>query len=76
MNSYCYCLCYLSYGNILTGNDNGTIKEWEFRNNELKCIGENKVHDKLISVIYEIKNKFLLCGSEDKKIKIYKLEDS
>ncbi len=76
MNSYCYCLCYLSYGNILTGHDNGTIKEWEFRNNELKCIGEKKVHDKLISVIYEIKNNFLLSGSQDKKINIYKLEDS
>ena len=73
MNSYCYCLYYLSYGNILTGNDNGTIKEWEFINNELKCIGEKKVHDKLISVIYEIKNNFLLSGSQDKKIMFIKL---
>ena len=63
MDSNCYCICYLSNGDILTGHKNGNIKEWKLINNELKFIGEKKVHEKLITVIYEIKNNFLLSGS-------------
>ena len=73
MDSNCYCICYLSNGDILTGHYNGNIKEWKLINNELQFIGEKKVHDKLISVIYEIKNNFLLSGSQDKKIMFIKL---
>ena len=73
MDSNCYCICYLSNGDILTGHYNGNIKEWKLINNELKFIGEKKVHEKLITVIYEIKNNFLLSGSQDKKIMFIKL---
>ena len=74
MDSNCYCICYLSNGYILTGHKNGNIKEWKLINNELKFIREKKVHDKLISIIYEIKNNFLLSGSQDNKINVYKIE--
>ena len=79
MNSYCYCLCYLSYGNILTGNDNGTIKEWEFRNNELKCIGEKKdiISTKVFTALVDVglKNKVHeypgnLSGGEQQRVAI------
>ena len=74
MDSNCYSICYLSNGDILTGHKNGNIKEWKLINNELKFIGEKKVHEKLITVIYEIKNNFLLSGSQDKIINIFKIE--
>ncbi len=74
IDSYCYCICYLSNGYILTGHKNGNIKEWKLISNKLKFIGEKKVHEKLISVIYEIKNNFLLSGSHDNKINFYKIE--
>ena len=73
MDSNCYSICYLSNGDILTGHKNGNIKEWKLINNELKFIREKKVHDKLISIIYEIKNNFLLSGSQLKKLIFIKL---
>ena len=73
INSGCYSICYLSNGNILTGHQNGNIKEWKFNNNELNCIGEKEgVYDDEINVIYEIKNKFILTGVL-KSINIYKI---
>ena len=42
--------------------------------NELKLIGEKKVHDDRIRVISQLKNDLILTGSEDKKKNIYKIE--
>ena len=74
INSDCYSVCYLYDGSILTGHENGYIKQWDLNNNELKLIGEKKVHDGLIRVIFQLKNDLILSGSKDKKINIYKIE--
>ena len=74
INSKCYSICNLSNGYILTGHKNGKIKEWKLINNELIFIGKKKVHDDEIRVIYEITNNFMVSGSCDKTINIYKIE--
>ena len=74
INSKCYSICNLSNGYILTGHKNGKIKEWKLINNELIFIGKKKVHDDEIRVIYEIINNFMVSGSCDKTINIYKIE--
>ena len=73
INSNCYSVCYLYDGSILTGHKNGYIKQWDLNNNELKLIGEKKVHDDRIRVISQLKNDLILSGSEDNKINIYKI---
>ena len=66
-------VCYLYDGSILTGHGNGYIKQWDLNNNELKLIGEKKVHDDEIRVISQLKNDLILSGSYQ-KINIYKIE--
>jgi WD40 repeat protein len=74
IDSQCYSICCLSDGTILTGHENGYIKQWNLNNNELKLIGEKKVHDDEIRVISQLKNDLILSGSCDKKINIYKIQ--
>ena len=72
INSECYSICYVNDGSILTGHENGYIKQWDLNNNELKLIGEKKVHDYTIRVISQLKNDSILSGCF-KKINIYKI---
>ena len=74
IDSECSSICCLSDGNILTGHKNGKIKQYNLINNELKFIGENKYHEKYITVIVKLKRDLILCGSYDCKINIYKNE--
>ena len=71
INSYCYSICYLYDGSILSGHLNGYIKQWNLINNDLQLIGEKKVHDNCIRVISQLKNDLILSGSNDNKINIY-----
>ena len=73
INSDCYSVCYLYDGSILTGHKNGDIKQWDLNNNELKLIGEKKVHENGIWVISQLKNNLILSGSNP-NINIYNLE--
>ena len=66
INSDCSSVCYLYDGSILTGHGNGYIKQWDLNNNELKLIGEKKVHDGEIRVISQLKNDLILSGSYKK----------
>ena len=70
INSDYYIVFYLYDGSILTGHENGYIKQWDLNNNELKLIGEKKVHDGEIRVISQLKNDLILSGSYQ-KINIY-----
>ncbi len=70
INSDCISVCYLYDGSILTGHGNGYIKQWDLNNNELKLIGEKKVHDKYIRVISQLKNDLIVSVSEDETINI------
>ena len=72
INSECYSLCYLYDGSILTGHY-GYIKQWDLNNNELKLIGEKKVHENGIWVISQLKIDLILSGSFS-KINLFKLE--
>ena len=68
-----YSVCYLNNGNILTGHYNGFIKQWELKDDKLKYIGEKKIHDNRIRVISQI-NNLILSGSNDKIIKVFKIQ--
>ena len=74
IDSDCYSICCLSDINILTGHQNGKIKQYNLINNEFKLTGEKKYHDNIIRVIFELNNNLILSGSDDKKINIYKNE--
>ena len=74
INSDYYIVFYLYDGSILTGHENGYIKQWDLNNNKLKLIGEKKVHDNRIRVISQLKNDLILSGSIDRKINFYKIE--
>ncbi len=74
IDSICYSICYLLDGSILTGHQNGNIKQYNLINNELKLIGEKKYHQNEIRVITQLKNNLILSGSSDSTINIYKIE--
>ena len=74
MDSVCYSICYLLDGSILTGHENGNIKQYNLINNELKLIGEKNYHQNEIRVITQLKNNLILSGSSDSTINIYKIE--
>ena len=74
IDSGCYSICCLSDINILTGHQNGKIKQYNLINNEFILTGEKKYHDNEIRVIFELNNNLILSGSEDNKINIYKTE--
>ena len=71
IDSQCYSICCLSDGTILTGHENGYIKQYNFINNELKLIAQKKHHNGIIRVIYQLNNNLILSGSDDRTINIY-----
>jgi WD40 repeat protein len=74
IDSICYSVCCLLDGSILTGHQNGNIKQYNLINNELKLIGEKNYHSKEIRVITQLKNNLILSGSSDNTINVYKIE--
>ena len=73
INSGCYSICVFLNGIILTGHENGYIRQYNLINDELKFIGEKKMHNDRIRVITLLKDNFIFSGSEDNKINIYKI---
>ena len=71
IDSQCYSICCLSDGTILTGHENGYIKQYNFINNELKLIAQKKHHNGIIRVIYQLNNDLILSDSDDRTINIY-----
>ena len=71
IDSQCYSICCLSDGTILTGHENGYIKQYNFINKELKLIAQKKHHNGIIRVIYQLNNDLILSGSDDRTINIY-----
>jgi len=73
INSGCYSICAFLNGIILTGHYNGYIRQYNLINDELKFIGEKKMHNDRIRVITLLKDNFIFSGSDDHKINIYKI---
>ena len=73
INSGCYSICVFLNEIILTGHDNGYIRQYNLINDELKFLGEKKMHNDRIRVITLLKDNFIFSGSEDNKINIYKI---
>ena len=71
IDSQCYSICCISDGTILTGHENGYIKQYNFINKELKLIAQKKHHNGIIRVIYQLNNNLILSGSDDRTINIY-----
>jgi len=72
IDSNCKSICCLSDGNILTGHEDGKIKQYNLINNELKFIGEKKYHNNSINDIIQLKKDLVISCSYDGNTNIYK----
>ena len=69
------CFTQLSNGQIITANTNRLIKVWELRNSVAINLYVMSKHTDVINKIIELSgNRFASC-SNDKKIKIYRIND-
>ena len=73
INYKCSNICCLSDGNILTGHEDGIIRQYNLINNELKLIGEKKYHSDWIITILQLKKDLIISTSYDKKIKLFQI---
>jgi len=72
IDSNCEIICCLSDGNILTGHEDGKIRQYNLINNELKFIEEKKYHNDSINDIIQLKKDLVISCSYDKNTNIYK----
>ena len=72
IDSNCESICCLSDGNILTGHEDGKIRQYNLINNELKFIEEKKYHNDSINDIIQLKKDLVISCSYDKNTNIYK----
>ena len=72
INSIIRSICCLPDGSILTGHQEGKIRQYNLINNELKFVGEKKYHNGWVKDIIHLKEDLIISSSEDKVINIYK----
>ena len=72
IDSNCESICCLSDGSILTGHEDGKIRQYNLINNEFNFIGEKQYHNYSITDIIQLKKDLVISRSFDKIIIIYK----
>ena len=71
IDSNCESICCLSDGNILTGHEDGKIRQYNLINNELKFIGEKQYHNDSVNEIIQLQKDLVISSSYDKNTNIY-----
>ena len=65
--------CILNKNFLLTGDYYGRIKQWKIIGDDLELFStKEKAHDKQINTLLRLGNGYILSGSSDGEIKIWK----
>ena len=71
-SSIIYGVCMLNKNMILTGDDEGIIRQWKIEGDNLILVSKKEnAHDGWISVVLNLGNGLIASGSGDKTIKIW-----
>ena len=72
--NWIYGVCMINKNMLFTGDQAKIIRQWKIEGDNLILISKKeKAHEDGVNVLINIGNKFIAAGSNDKKIKIWKI---